>query len=172
MPFSGCCVLSHSVESDSLLSPWTVACQAPLSMGFSRQEYWNGLPCPPPGDLPNPGIKPRSPTLQADSLLFEPPGKSSLSVGELINKLWCNPPMGFPGGTSGKECLPMQETRVQSLGWEKSPGEGNGNALQYSCLDNPIDRGAWQAPVHGVTKSETWLSMHVVHPDNGMLLSS
>ena len=126
-----------------------------LSMGFSRQEYWSGLPCPPPGDLPKPGIKPRSPTLQADSLLFEPPGKSSLLIGELINKLWYSPPMGFLGGTSGKECLPMQETRVQSLGWEKSPGEGSGNALQYSCLDNPIDRGARQAPVHGVTKSET-----------------
>ena len=56
----------------------TVAHQAPLSMGFSRQEYWSGLPCPPPGDLPNPGIEPESPmapTLQADSLPFEPPGK-------------------------------------------------------------------------------------------------
>ena len=45
--------------------PWTVACQAPLSMGFSSQEYWNGLPCPPPGDLPNPGIKPESPVALA-----------------------------------------------------------------------------------------------------------
>jgi len=54
--------------------PWTVACQAPLSMKFSRQEYWYGLPCPPPGDLPNPGIKPKSPALQADSLPSEPPG--------------------------------------------------------------------------------------------------
>ena len=44
-------------------------------MGFSRQEYWSGLPCPPPGDLPNPGIEPRSPALQADSLPSEPPGK-------------------------------------------------------------------------------------------------
>ena len=61
--------------------------------------------------------------------------------------------MGFPGGTRGKECLPLQETWVQSLGWEKSPGEGDGNALQYSCLENPIDRGAWQAAVHGVTKN-------------------
>ena len=43
-------------------TPWMVASQAPLSMGFSRQEYWSGLPCPPPGDLPNPGIEPRSPT--------------------------------------------------------------------------------------------------------------
>ena len=59
------------------LTPWTVARQAPLFMGFSRQEYWSGLPCPPPGDLPNPGIKPRSPTLQADSLQSEPPGKPS-----------------------------------------------------------------------------------------------
>ena len=55
----------------TLVTPWTVACQAPLSMRFSRQEYWNGLPCPPPGDLPNPGIKPRSPTLQVDSLPTE-----------------------------------------------------------------------------------------------------
>ena len=57
-------------------TPWTVARQAPLSMGFSRQEYWSGLPCPPPGDLPNPGIKPASLVLQADSLPTEPPGKS------------------------------------------------------------------------------------------------
>ena len=49
-------------------------------MGFSRQEYWNGLPCPPPGDLPNPGIEPRSPALQVDSLLSEPPGKPRTSV--------------------------------------------------------------------------------------------
>ena len=46
---------------------WTVAHQAPLSMGFSRQEYWSGLPCPPPGDLPDPGIEPRFPTLQVIS---------------------------------------------------------------------------------------------------------
>ena len=54
-----------------LATPWTVACQAPLSMGFSRQEYWSGLPFPPPGDLPNPGTKPGSPVLQADSLMTE-----------------------------------------------------------------------------------------------------
>ena len=54
-------------------TPWVVACQAPLTMGFSRQEYWSGLPCPPPRDLPNPGTEPRSPTLQADSLPSEAP---------------------------------------------------------------------------------------------------
>ena len=52
-------------------TPWTVAYQAPLSMGFSRQEYWSGLPFPSLGDLPDPGIKPGSPALQADSLLTE-----------------------------------------------------------------------------------------------------
>ena len=55
--------------------PWTVTHQAPLSMEFSKQEYWSGFPFPPPGDLPNAGIKVRSPTLQADSLPTEPPGK-------------------------------------------------------------------------------------------------
>ena len=55
----------------SFATPWTVAHQAPLSMGFSRQEYWSGLSFPPPGDLPDPGIKPGSPALQADSLQSE-----------------------------------------------------------------------------------------------------
>ena len=59
----------------TLVTPWTVACQAPLSMGFSRQEYWSGLLFPSSGDLPNPGIKPRTPTLQSDSLATELPGK-------------------------------------------------------------------------------------------------
>ena len=64
------------------VTPKTVANKAPLSMGFSRPEYWSGLPCPPPGDLPNPGIKPRSPTLQVDSLPTEPSGKPKESIGE------------------------------------------------------------------------------------------
>ena len=57
----------------TLCDPMPVACQAPLCMGFSKQEYWSGLPCPPPGDLPNPGIEtasPATPELQADSLLL------------------------------------------------------------------------------------------------------
>ena len=67
--------VSHSVVSDSLSTPWTVALQAPLSMEFSRQKYWSGLPFPSPGDIPNPGIEPRTPALQADALPSEPPGK-------------------------------------------------------------------------------------------------
>ena len=58
-----------------LVTPRTVTLQAPLSIGFSRQDYWSGLPFPSPGDLPDPGIEPRSPALQADSLPSEPPGK-------------------------------------------------------------------------------------------------
>ena len=56
-------------------TPWTLAHQAALSMGFPRQEYWDGLPFPSPGDLPDPRIEPRSPALQADALPSEPPGK-------------------------------------------------------------------------------------------------
>ena len=63
-------------------TPWTVAYQAPLSMGFSRQKYWNGLPFPSPGDLPYPGIEPGSPALQTDALPSEPPrSPSSQSYG-------------------------------------------------------------------------------------------
>ena len=54
-----------------LVTPWTVACQAPLNIGFSRQEYWSEFPFPSPGDLPDPVIEPRSPALQADSLLTQ-----------------------------------------------------------------------------------------------------
>ena len=70
---------SNEVNSLNLVwlfaTPWTVAHQAPPSMGFSMQEYWSGLPFPSPGDLPDPGIEPRSPAFQADALTSEPPGK-------------------------------------------------------------------------------------------------
>ena len=70
------------VPSCSVVSDWatlrTAACHAPSQRRFSRQEYWSGLPCPPPGDLPNPGIRPGSPALQADSLPAEPSGKPIL----------------------------------------------------------------------------------------------
>ena len=70
-------VLSHFSCVQLFVISWTVARQAPLSMGFSRQEYWSGLSFPPPGDLPDPGIEPvppASPALQEDSLLLSHPG--------------------------------------------------------------------------------------------------
>ena len=82
-------LFSHSVVSDSFATPWIVACQAPLSMEFSRQEYWSGLPFPPPGDLPNPGIKPVSPTspvLAGGFFATETPGKAHLYLHRYINK--------------------------------------------------------------------------------------
>ena len=103
-------------------TPWTAAHQTPLSMRFSRQGYWSGLPFPSPGDFPNPGIEPGSPVLQADSLPTELQGK------------------------------PVYSSLTNSF------GEGNGTLLQYSCLENPMDGGAWWAEVHGVAKSRIQLS--------------
>ena len=61
-------------------TPWTVAYQAPPSMGFSRQEYWTGVPFPSPGDLPDPGTEPGSPAFQAEALTSEPPGKPIIFI--------------------------------------------------------------------------------------------
>ena len=75
-------------------TPWTITYQAPLFMGFSRQEYWSGLPFPSPGDLPDPRIEPGFPTLQIDTLLSEPPGKPELrgkstrNVGSIWDQIY------------------------------------------------------------------------------------
>ena len=71
------CVFSHV---QIFVTPWTIAHQAPLSMGFSRQEYWNGLPFPSPADLSNPWIEPVSPALGGRFLTGEPPGKPCVCV--------------------------------------------------------------------------------------------
>ena len=67
------CVLTQSFQL--FVTPWTAACQAPLSLGFSRQEYWSGLLCSPPGDIPDPGIELMSPALAGRFFKTEPPGK-------------------------------------------------------------------------------------------------
>ena len=73
-------------------TPWTVAHQAPPSMGFSRQEYWSGLPLPSPGDLPNPGTEPGPPAFQADAFTSEPPGKKTAASNAVVrgrpNPIW------------------------------------------------------------------------------------
>ena len=68
-------------------TPWNVAYQAPLSMEFSRQEYWGGLPFPPPGDLPDPRIEPGSPALHANALLSEPPGNRRTIQKDLMTQI-------------------------------------------------------------------------------------
>ena len=70
--------------SNPFANPWTVAHQAPLSMGFPRQEYWSGLPWPPPGDLPDPGVEPATPVLAVDSLPLSHLGSTETEQGLLI----------------------------------------------------------------------------------------
>ena len=84
----------------TLATQWTVACQIPLSMGFPRQEYWSGLPFPSPGDLWDPGIEPRSPTLQVNSLPTELKEKPILPLVTNNCIYW-----GFPGGSVVRICL-------------------------------------------------------------------
>ena len=81
-----CCCCHFSPVRPSV-TPWTAAFQVPPSMGFSRQEYWSGLPCLSPGDLPEPGIEPGSPTLQADSLLSSLPGKALTLIISSVQSL-------------------------------------------------------------------------------------
>ena len=106
-------------------TPWTVAYQAPPSMGFSRQQYWSGLPFPSPGDLPNPGIEPRSPAFQADALTSEPPGKPILGYSWLINSV-----ILVSGVQQSDSFILLHVSFLFN-------GEGNGTPLQYSCLENP-----------------------------------
>ena len=125
--------------SDSA-TPWTVAFQTPLSMGFSRQEYWSGLPCPSPGDLSDPGTK-------FTSLI------SPVLPGKFFNlsKLQCQLALVVKN-TSANAGDVKDVGSIPESG--RSPGAGHRNPLQYSCLGNPMDRGAWQVTVHGVIESD------------------
>ena len=101
-------------------TPWTLAHQVPLSLGFLRQEYWSGLPFPPPGALLDPGIKPISPVspaLAGGFLPLAPPGK--------------------PGGSDGKESTCNRGDLGLILGLGRSPGGAHGSPLWYFCLENP-----------------------------------
>ena len=150
--------------SNSFETLWIVACQAPLSMGFPRQEYWSGLPFSPPGDLCNLGIKPTSPALAGGFFTTEPPGKPNLfprmivinlsSVvkgASLVAQLVKNPPA-------------MRETRDPSLGWEdplekemathsiilawRVPWTGEPGGLQSMGLQRVIHNWASNTHIH------------------------
>ena len=152
-------------------------------MEFSRTEYWSGYLFPSAGSLPNPEIKPRSPTFQADSLPAEPPekpkntGMGSLSLlqrlfltqesnwgllycrqifflpAELLRKP-CLALKIFPSGSDGKESACNVGDLGSTPGLGRSTGEGNGNPLQYFCLENPMDGGAWWVPRWGCKESD------------------
>ena len=116
------------------VTPWTVAHQALASVGFSRQEYWSGLPFPSPEDLPDPGIEPRSPTLQADALLSEPPGKSLILLEQKSNFSGMTPlpAVGFIKTTNAStlnisilysivHILPVKQTKCKCLIYNTNP---------------------------------------------------
>ena len=98
------CMLSFFSPVWLFVTPWTIGCQTPLSMGFSGQEYWSGLPFPtPPGDLPNPGIEPASPVSPALTGRFfttEPPGKPSPQLNHVLKKQWLLGASSWVSGTT------------------------------------------------------------------------
>ena len=145
------------------------------SVGFSRLEYWSGQPFPPPGDLPNSGIEPRSPALQADSLPAEPPGKpknTGVGTQSLLQRIFPTQELNcgllrcrwilYQLSCQGRPAVknpPANAGEKRDLGSisgsGRSPGGEHSNPLQCSCLENPRERGAWWVTVHGVAKSRT-----------------
>ena len=137
------------------MTPWTAARQAPLPMGFSRQGYWSGLPCPPPGDLPNPGIEPGFPVFQVDSLLCElhqgsinplESMKSPTAHGPL--ELWVSRGGGEQslerGGCEEQVCLPPVGLRVKAAPYSQ------GRISEASGADCPAHvSGAGGRPLPG-----------------------
>ena len=116
-------VLRRSVMSDSFATPWTVVHQAPLSVEFSRQEYWNGLPFPPPGDLPDPEIKltfPRSPALTGRFLTTVPPGTPSLYILNVNMKIDRCDNIGSAGEVP---VCPTQSAAVKANAHPHSPSD-------------------------------------------------
>ena len=145
------CVLSHFSWVQLFGTLWTVA---HLSMGLSGQEYWSGLPCPPPGDLSDLGLNPH--------LLY------FLHCRQILQRRqWHPTPVLLPGkshgwrslvGCSPRGCWESDTTEWLHFDFSLSCiGERNGNPLQYSCLENPRDGGAWWAAVYGVAQSRTQL---------------
>ena len=115
-PDSGPLVIVKSLSHVWLFeTPWTVSYQAPLSMGFSRQEYWSGLPFPSPGDLSNPRIEPGSPALQADALTSEPPGKPRTTTQKKLDPRSFTPIDTGRLGQYHLWCLHFKEVALRSL---------------------------------------------------------
>ena len=161
-----CRVVLCSVVSNSLLPHGLQPTRLPCLRGLSRQEYWCGLPCPPPGESSNPRIEPRSPSLQGDSLPSESPEKlKNTRVGNL-SLLQGN----FPAQRLNwyplhcRQILYHLSHQGSQIYLNLTPFsffgcttllEGNGTLLQYSCLENPMDGGVWWAAVHGVARGWT-----------------
>ena len=173
------------------VTPWTVACQASLSMGYSRQEYWSRFLFSSPGDLPNPGIETSASTTSpasgrfstAVTIIIMPYVNRKFGVNNIlshallsvmIRRTWFymrpheesgvqRGELGFPGSAVVKNPPANAGDTDLIPGSGRPPGEGN--PLQCSCLENPMDRRAWWATFHGVAKEldmTEQLSMYVV----------
>ena len=130
--------------------PWTAAYQAPLSMEFSRQEYWSGLPLPSPLITCKVLIIYNKASIRVSSEKAMAPHSSTLAW----KILW----MEEPGRLQSMGSLESDTTERLHFHFSLSCiGEGNGNPLQCSCLENPRDGGAWWAAIYGVTQSLTQL---------------
>ena len=144
---------------------WTAARQAYLSIGFSRQGHWSGLPFPLPEDLPDPGIKLKSPALQADSLPLRHEGFPwiACSSSELIWRYMAvtRRQLDFPGGSDGKASVYNVGDLGSSPGLGRSPGEGNGNPLRYYWKSHG-QRSLVGYSLWGRKESDTteWLHFH------------
>ena len=151
-------------------TPWTVAYKAPLSMGFSRQGYWSGLPFPSPEDLPDPGIEPGSPILQADALSLQGSqdqggregasvrnAKEVESVGPSQVALGVKDPSASAGDNKKFGFGPWVRKIPWWKEWQPTPVFLPGESM---------DRGAWRATVHGVAKCWTQLKQLSMHTES------
>ena len=147
----------------TLATPCTVACQTPLSMEFPRPEYWSGLPFPSPVDLPDPGIKPASPTLQADLLMLSHQGSplSSTDKSKSTPEFSCYREIGLPVWLSGKESA-CQGKRpwIQSLIWEDPTCCGASKPMHHNCWACALEPGSHKRShanekLHAATREKT-----------------
>ena len=133
------------------VTPQTAAHQAPLSLGFSRQEYWSGLPFPSP--MHESEVAQSCPTL-SNPMDCSLPGFSAHGIFQARVLEWAA--TAFSQVAQAVKNTPANAGDIRDAvlipGSGRSPGAGHGNPLQYSCLENPMDRGAWQATVCGVTE--------------------
>ena len=135
------------------VTPWTVAYKAPLSMGFSRHEYWSGLPFPSPGDLPDPGIELGSPALQADALPSELPGKPPIICLVVIK------PVGCVWDFSHEVIFKLRSEVKEALASKRGKGgdEPNITGRKYPVIwFIPLENPEWKSLTHqSITQGKT-----------------